>query len=245
MMKSIGVTTCATIVALVGAACAPKPAQGPVPVVMDTVRVHDTVTVAGRPDPAQEQRMAVLQLRLLEKDAVTDDLQGRLDDAMREVVRAMAKLQSLATRAEAASAMAEAEVSTRQLRTAGTQGAADATRAQQLMALSNTEFQQQNYGGAVYLANQAKSVASTGGGRLSGAGADARPGETAFAIPLNLEVSQASNVREGPAARFAVVFRVERGAHLTGQSYVEAWVRVQDDAGKTGWIYSTALRAKK
>ena len=38
------------------------------------------------------------------------DLQTRLEDTRAEVVRAMAKLQSMASRAQAASAMAEAEV---------------------------------------------------------------------------------------------------------------------------------------
>src|SRR6267143_6021673 len=57
-----------------------------------------------------DQRVARLELRLLEREAQIDALQERLDDARQEVVRAMAKLQTLATRAGAASAMAEAEV---------------------------------------------------------------------------------------------------------------------------------------
>jgi len=235
VMRLIRTAICGALAALVGVACAPKPAaQNPAP-----------VTVAGRPDPAQEQRIAVLHLKLLERDGVAEDMQGRLDDAMREVVRAMAKLQSLATRAEAVSAMAEAEVSTRQLRTGGAQGAADAARAQRLMELSNAEFQQQNYGGAVYLANQAKSVVSAGGGRLSSRAGQLMPGEIAFAVQLNLAASGRSNVREGPGTSFRVAFRVDAGTHLTAQSYLDAWVRVQDDGGRTGWIYSTALRSVK
>ena len=228
---------------LLGAACAPH-TGGPAPApVHDTVRVVDTVTVAGRPDPQTEQRAALLQLRLLEQNAIADDLQGRLDDAMREVVRAMAKLQSLATRAEAASAMAEADVATRQLKGPGANAAtvAEAARAQKLLDLSNTEFQAQNFGGAVYLANQAKSVANAVRG-VAGGATDLRQGEIAFAIPVPVEASGRGNVREGPGATFKVVFTVESGARLMAQSYWENWVRVQDEGGRSGWIFGTSVR---
>ncbi|HEY2825886.1 MAG TPA: SH3 domain-containing protein [Gemmatimonadales bacterium] len=224
-----------------GVACATQhPGGGMSP--RDTVHVVDTVTVAGRADAQMEQRSASLQLRLLEQNAVNDDLQGRLDDAMREVVRAMAKLQSLATRAEAASAMAEADVATRQLKTAGNPG--EAARAQKLLDLSNAEFQAQNYGGAVYLANQAKGVVNASGA-AGGPAHDLKPGEVAFAIPVPIEASARGNVREGPGTTFKVAFAVEAGARLTAQSYLENWVRVQDDGGRSGWIFNTLIRAPK
>jgi hypothetical protein len=225
-----------------GAACASQhPVTAAAPV-HDTLHVVDTVTVAGR-DPQTEQRAAMLQMRLLEQQAVAEDLQGRLDDAMREVVRAMAKLQSLATRAEAASAMAEADVATRQLKAPGVSPAivAEAARAQKLLDLSNTEFQAQNYGGAVYLANQAKSVANAGQGVAGSAGA-LKPGEVAFAIPVPVEAGTRGNVRDGPGASFKVEFAVEAGAKLTALSYVESWVKVQDEGGRAGWIFATTLR---
>ena len=229
-----------------GAACAPHTAAPAPAAVHDTVRVLDTVTVAGRPDPQTEQRAALLQLRLLEQNAIAEDLQGRLDDAMREVVRAMAKLQSLATRAEAASAMAEADVATRQLKGPGAEAgtAAVAARAQKLLELSNTEFQAQNYGGAVYLANQAKSVANAGSGAAGASGA-LRTGEVALSIPVSIEASGRGNVREGPGTTFKVTFAVETGAKLTALSYWESWVKVQDEGGRAGWIFATSLRAPR
>ncbi|HYQ82787.1 MAG TPA: hypothetical protein VEP28_02000, partial [Rubrobacter sp.] len=56
-----------------------------------------------------EKRIARLELSLLDKEAQVDELQTRLEETRQEVVRAMAKLQTLASRAEAASAIAEAE----------------------------------------------------------------------------------------------------------------------------------------
>src|SRR2546422_9689182 len=67
-------------------------------------------------------RVARLGLLVAERDAQVEDLQARLDEARQEVVRALAKLQTVASRAEAASAIAEAEIAVQALRAAtGTQ----------------------------------------------------------------------------------------------------------------------------
>jgi len=89
----------------------PPPVRAP----RDTTRVRAPAPVR---DTALEQRAARLELRVLEQEAQVSDLQTRLDEARREVVRGMAKLQSLATRAEAASGMAEAEIALQALRAA-------------------------------------------------------------------------------------------------------------------------------
>src|SRR6266436_6348822 len=98
------------LAALLGVACRPQHAANTPPVrsPRDTARVTQRPPAVVR-DTALEQRAARLELKVLEQEAQVDELQSRLGDARREVVRAMAKLQSLATRAEAASGMAEAE----------------------------------------------------------------------------------------------------------------------------------------
>src|SRR5213078_2460104 len=103
------------LVGLLGVACHPHHRTNTTPTraARDSARVR----VPAR-DTALEQRAARLELKVLEQGAQVDELQSRLDDARREVVRAMAKLQSLATRAEAASGMAEAEIALQALRTA-------------------------------------------------------------------------------------------------------------------------------
>src|SRR3954466_13550546 len=113
----------------------------------------------------QDRRVSRLELALLEKTAQVEELQGQLDEAREEVVRAMAKLQTLATRADAASGMAEAEVALQPLKAKPGASAQEATR---LLQQSAQEFDQSNFGGALYLANQAKALARTGGTRLFG-----------------------------------------------------------------------------
>jgi uncharacterized coiled-coil protein SlyX len=185
-------------------------------------------------DSAVAQRVARLELQLAERDAQIEDLDTRLDEARQEVVRAMSKLQTLASRAEAASAMAEAEIAV--------QGSPDATQAAELLKQSGSEFTKQNYGGALYLANEAKRLAGAGRSRLGGVDRPAlRRGETLFAVPLRLQAVARGRLREGPGGGYRVLATVAPGAALTGYSTLDQWVRVGDEAGHTGWIFVTVV----
>jgi uncharacterized coiled-coil protein SlyX len=194
-------------------------------------------------DTALEQRAGRLELKTLEQEAEIEELQHRLDDARREVVRAMAKLQSLATRAEAASGMAEAEIALQALRSANGSGGGSAaaspelTQGTQLLQLATTEFDKQNYAGALYLATEAKNAAAVGQGRVTSDRATPRAGEVPFALPLHLQTTARANVREGPGANFRVSYTLDAGAVLTAYAYVDQWVRVTDDSDRPGWIH--------
>lgn len=216
----------------------PPPVRGP----RDTARVRAPAPVR---DTALEQRAARLELRVLEQEAQVGDLQTRLDEARREVVRAMAKLQSLATRAEAASGMAEAEIALQALRSAnGNNSTAPPEWAQgnQLLQLATTEFDQQNYAGALYLATEAKNAAAAGQRRAANDDRGAtRKGEVPFALPLRLQTTGRANVREGPSPNARVLFILESGAALVAYSYVDQWVRVSADNDRTGWIHQTLI----
>jgi len=194
-------------------------------------------------DTALEQRAGRLELKTLEQEAQIEELQDRLDDARREVVRAMAKLQSLATRAEAASGMAEAEIALEALRSANASGggssAASPELAQgtQLLQLATAEFDKQNYAGALYLATQAKNAAAAGQGRVTSERGTPRTGEIPFALPLHLQTTGRANVREGPGPNFRVSYTLDAGAALTAYAYVDQWVRVADGSERPGWIH--------
>ena len=163
-----------------------------------------------------------------------DELQTRLEDTRDEVVRTMAKLQTLASRAEAEHHYDHANGGGQQLPETG--------QVSKLVQQSNEEFNKQNFGGALYLANQAKSIAGTARARTAaGSRGASRPGETPFAVPIRLKVTSRGNVREGPGTSFAVVFAVEAGNALTGYSYTEDWVRVGDEQGRGGWIFRSLI----
>lgn len=174
-----------------------------------------------------------------------EDLQARLDEARRDVVRTMAKLQTVATRAEAASAMAEAELAVQSLKNAPGAPTPEAGQAAQLLQQSTAEFNRQNFGGALYLANQSKDVAAAGKGRLDVGDRTARQGEVMFAVPVSLVTTSRGNVREGPGTRFAVRFTIENGAALTAYSYLDDWVRVRDESGRAGWVFQGLVSRRR
>ena len=226
---------------LVAAALAACPGQAPdvTPKSARDAAGAGPAAVRAPRDTAMEQRVARLELRLLERDAQLEEIQARLDEARQEVVRAMAKLQTVASRAEAASAIAEGEIAVQSLRAAAAaQPATDLAQATTLLQQAGAEFAKQNYGGALYLANQAKRVAGAGRSRLGDEGrAPLRTGEVPFAVPVQLQATAHGNVRDGPGGGSKVVFTVDPGAALTGYSYVDQWVRIVDESGRGGWIF--------
>jgi uncharacterized protein YraI len=222
-----------------GSACSQAPKVAAPPPAPKVIR--DTVTVTVR-DPDLDKRLGRVELQLLARDAEIEDLQSKLEDARAEVVRAMAKLQTVASRAQAASAMAEAEVSLQSMKSGASDNPPEAAQATRLVRQSATEFNKQNYAGALYLANQAKIVASSYRGRLSlGNRGGARPGETAFAVPIRLKMTTKGNVREGPGTGFPIAFAADNGTMLTGYSYADEWIRVGDENGRSGWVFRTLI----
>jgi hypothetical protein len=197
-------------------------------------------------DLRTEQQLAQLQLQLLEKDAQIQRLRTQLDDATREVVRSMARLQTVASRAEAASAMAEAEVALEQLRTAaGGRETLEIEQVVHLLEQSTAAFNEQNYGGSLYLANRAKGFAGAGRGRLMGVGQESLlPGEVVFAESLQLRTVTRSNVRGGPGTDFNVVVTLDSGAAVVGHSHLGQWVRISMEDGRSGWIFQSLVEGR-
>lgn len=229
---------------LAASACAPKPTpvSSPAPTpAADSARAPEATSAGDRAAAREiaelERRVALIELQLWERDAIIDELQGRLDDARQEVVRAMAKLQSVATRAEAASALGEADVALQSIRAE----TPESRQANQLMRQASAEFKKSNYSGALYLANQAKAAISQARGLAGAHRGSLRPGETRFAVPVKLQAGARANVREGPGTSFVVVFVTEPGAALTGISFLGDWLQVTDGAGRAGWIARSLL----
>jgi uncharacterized coiled-coil protein SlyX len=215
------------LIALLGGACSSSKATNPASIRRTT---RETIR-----DQALERRIAELEVRLLEKEAQVDELQTRLDETRGEVVRTMAKLQTVASRAEAASGMAEAEIALQSMKSSGAAPAQEIAQVTSLVRQSSSEFNKQNYGGALYLAGQVKAIAGSSRGRAGGGGSS-RSGETPFAVPVRLKSTGRGNVREGPGTNYDVVFSLKGGSALTGYAYADEWIRVTDESGRSGWI---------
>ncbi|HEX5814464.1 MAG TPA: SH3 domain-containing protein [Methylomirabilota bacterium] len=187
-----------------------------------------------------EEKVARQHLQLLEKDAEIRALNHKLEAAILEVVRAMAKLRGLSGRAEAASALAETEIALKSMPPAPALRLRDAdlVQARQLLKLASEEFKKQNYDGTVYLTSQVKMLIRTPSGRPVRGADTVRPdGELALSPTLELRAANRSNVREGPGPSFKVLFVVERGTALSGIAYSGVWVRVTTGDGRAGWMH--------
>jgi hypothetical protein len=138
--------------------------------------------------------------------------------------------------------MAEAEVSLQSMKTGSPEEPPEAQQVTKLVRQSAKEFDKANYAGALYLANQAKTLASSYRGRLSlGSQEGARAGETPFAVPIKLTMTTRGNVRQGPGTNFPIAFAAESGTMLTGYSYADEWIRVSDDTGRNGWVFRSLV----
>jgi hypothetical protein len=228
-MYRVAVTV--AVLSLCGCANTPPAAAPKPPPPVDT-RGH------GTRDMELEREVGQLELKLMERDALVESLNMRLEQALQEVVSAMGKLRSLATRAEAASAMGEADVALQAAANSG-RDSPETRQASRLMKQSASEFKRKNFGGALYLANQAKAAV-----RIQGLGVslgNLRSGEVPFAIAVKLRTSARANVRTGPSMSFPVSYTAEAGAPLSGLSYLGDWVRVTNESGNEGWISRTLV----
>jgi hypothetical protein len=233
-------------------ACAqPAPAPpAPVAARVDTVTVVrvDTlrVSTATPENPEIQDRLARLQIQLLERDVQLGELQEQLEATRLELVRNMARLQTQASRAEAASGMSEAEIAVGTLRrAAGATSLPELTQADELFRQSSAEFAAENYGGALYLATQVRASVRAGQARIRGRSDGALvAGETLFAVPVPLRTTGRSNVRSGPGTTFSVAFTLDPQTPVTGQSYTSQWVRIVDEQSRQGWIFNNLVTSR-
>lgn len=244
--NTTGPSLAALLVAASACGQAPPPQTVSPSLRVDTVLVVDTIRTASDVDPELEDQIARMQIELIERDVQIAGLVEQLDGTRQELVRTMAKLQSQASRAEAASGMAEAEIALEALgQIPGGREMPEFAQAGQRLAESTDEFNVDNFGGALYLATEARSLARTGQSRLrSGDGVSLHEGEALFALPVPLQTVGRSNVRGGPGLGFEILYTLEGGAVLVGQSHTNQWVRVLDDGGREGWIFHTLVTGR-
>jgi hypothetical protein len=237
---------------------AAKPAEQATPgptrvdqLVVENKGLEEALTKEQAARKGLEDQVARDNLRLLEKDTQIKELKDRqaelqtkLDEAILEVVRAKGKLRSLESRAEAASNMAEAEIALKSLdgQVHGTEAKQELTQAEQLLKMSAAEFKKENYGGALYLANETKSRLRAAGARaVSHEGPEATPGESVFAAPLPLQVVRVCNLREGPGTEFKAVATLQKGTKVQGYAQKGQWLRVKEEGGATGWVLQSLV----
>jgi hypothetical protein len=196
------------------------------------------------------------QIELLEKGALIRQLdtqiayrQQMIDEAVVEVVRAKAKLRSIESRAEAASTMAETEIALKGLKAHNfslSDGASDQfDKAKTMLTMSADEFKRENYGGALYLAGQAKSqIKAIQSSRNHDVSDELIAGEVLFRPPLSLLLLKRSNLRKVPDLDSEVLHVLEKGTPIIGYSHKDDWIRVQMEDGESGWVHQSLITGR-
>lgn len=196
------------------------------------------------------------KIESLEKEALIRQLdaqiasrQQMIDEAVVEVVRAKAKLRSIESRAEAASTMAEAEIALKSLRArdlSESGGASDQFgKAESLLKMSAHEFKRENYGGALYLAGQAKAQIKAMKIGIKRQESDKLiAGEVLFRPPLSLILIKRSNLRKIPDLDSEVLRVLEKGMPVIGYSHKNEWVRIHTEDGQSGWVHQSLIQGR-
>lgn len=244
------------IIAVVAGCSGGPPPEEPQPVATEETALQQAQRQYAELEAAYGELQAdaaAANIQLLEKDArITelewrlDALQAMLDRATGEAVTAKSKVMGAETRAEAASELAEAEIALQAL--GARQGGSEMeeyTQAAAYLERSADAFDEGNFGGAIFLTNQAKSLIQLGESKVSNrAEIEPTAGEVQFEAPLPLQVINNSNVRAGPGLEHEIITTLQQGTRVTGYSHKGEWIRVRLEDGRLGWIFRTLLGAR-
>ncbi|MFN2330004.1 MAG: SH3 domain-containing protein [Chromatocurvus sp.] len=199
----------------------------------------------------QDQQIGRLQQALAQKDAEIQQLRAKqnlqaqaLEQTTGEVARAKVKLRRLATHAEAASQLAETEVTLQRLRSTQQSERADEqlARIQRILDAGAAAFAQGDYGVAVGLTAQAQELIGMLESRTAVA-ATQDTVEVPFQIPVMLRARADTNLRARPLSSAALLEVLPQGTVMQVHAYRGEWLQVRTDEGRTGWIFGPLLEA--
>ena len=121
---------------------------------------------------------------------------------------------------------------------------AELEKAQRLLGSSTAEFKAHNFGGALYLAVQARTLATDGDRSVHRSKAGRTAGEVIFDQPLPLVLIKNTNLRAGPDLKEQVLTTLKMGTRIVGYAHKGDWIRVHADEGKSGWVHHSLVMAR-
>lgn len=251
MGRHLAYRACAALAASIVAACAtPPPAPPPAP------EPPPAIEPAPACPTCDEQTREIARLRqdLAARDAELRDLRSAqreqvktAQDSTREATRAKAKARRLATQAEAASYIAEVEVAQSALRASlpATSTSALPNLAQRILESTAEPFARGDYGAAMERAAQAEQLIALAMDNQAQPGSRSRvSGELPLQVTIPLKVAVTSNLRRDPQMKSPIVAVLKQDRALTAFSYKAAWMRVETDDGRVGWIHERQLTVR-
>lgn len=167
-----------------------------------------------------------------------------LEEFARNATRATAKLRRRATRADAASLIADVEVAVAQGRLSpnGKGTSPLVAMAEELLGSASSAFNRGEYGAAFDLADQAWQIATVAlEERTSPASPGASHGVVRFERPIPLRVRIDSNLRQQPGMKAAIIGVLREASVVVARARKQSWTRVMAVDGRSGWVYGPLL----
>jgi hypothetical protein len=234
------------------AACATPPPPPPLP---EPVAPSPAPALVAIPEPVcpvcvdRSDELARLRQELAARDAELRELRASereqvkaVQESTREVTRARARMRRLATQADAASYIAEVEVALGAAQSPAAQSPMLAL-AQSFLDAAQAPFAQGDYGTAMERAAQAEQLVAAAERTALGP----RPrvaGEVLLQVRIPLKATSESRLRREPAQGAPVVSTLPRDAAVVAHAYKDAWMRVETEDGKFGWLPQANLAAR-
>jgi hypothetical protein len=233
------------VVALAGCATAPpEPAPPPpAPLIVEVPapeRACPTCDDQNREIARLRQELAVRDAELRELRNTNREQAKSLQESTREVTRAKEKTRRFATQADAASYIAEVEVTLAAQRTApaSPMTAPLVAMASGFHAATAAPFAQRDYALAMEHAAQAEALLAVAAAAQAG-----KPprGATALPVTIPLRVTIGSNLRRQPQRRAPIASIVDENSLVVANAWQDGWLRVTVADGRAGWINQKQL----
>jgi Bacterial SH3 domain len=169
-------------------------------------------------------------------------LELELQSALEELMRSQASVRNVQSRAFAVSRIAEVRVEVGTFRSIKDPALTDRLdRADDFLDRADRALQDDNVGGAAYLAERASELL-----RQVRTVAEIRSKEPKELIPIvpprEIEVGAPANLRQAPRSDSERVASVEAGTRLTAIARQGDWYQVETDGGQQVWIHRRLIR---
>ena len=161
-----------------------------------------------------------------------------LQESTREVTRAKVKLRRLATQADAASYIAELEVSLESLRGSlgGTSAVPLMLLAQSILESAAAPFMRGDYGAAMDRAAQAEQLIAVVHDNVGPSSLARVSKEVQLQLAIPLKVTADSKLHRRPLGKAPVVGVLKKDSPLIAYAHKGSWMLVETEDGRTGWI---------
>lgn len=190
---------------------------------------------------AKKNLTATLQVQLLAKKSEIKRLKVIRQGLGREVTRRQTKIQTPESKAEAVTVLAEAEAdinaAREHMQSNGRQSAFN--KPDQLMAESKAELDRSHYAKACSLAGEALEMVRAI--ELKTETKTKPQKNTHFALPLAMQLSKKSNIREHPGMDAQVLHVLDQGTTVTATEYKGHWIKIIFKGEQFGWIHYSLL----